>query len=194
MPTGYTGSITDDMTFREFAMLCARNFGACIMMRDEPMDKEIPEEFKPSQWHNERRELAEKEAVRLASLTDEEADAEAQADYDREVERVKKWDREKERDRKKYDRMLAMVEEWEPPTPDHQSMKRFMRQQIVDTIKFDCSPYHRDTPRRKPGGVWLSNALAKAEQDIEYHTKHQAEEDERTASRNKWLKELRASL
>jgi hypothetical protein len=49
MPTGYTdcvrsGEVTE---FADFAMKCARAFGACIEMRDEPSGTPIPEAFEP---------------------------------------------------------------------------------------------------------------------------------------------------
>lgn len=40
MPTGYTADIKDGITFRDFALRCARAFGATIMQRDE--DISIP--------------------------------------------------------------------------------------------------------------------------------------------------------
>ena len=45
MPSGYTegvasGKVTE---FKEYALLCARAFGACISLRDEPLSLEIPE-------------------------------------------------------------------------------------------------------------------------------------------------------
>jgi len=45
MPTGYTCQVQDGMIteFKEFALLCARNFGACITLRDEPLSPDIPE-------------------------------------------------------------------------------------------------------------------------------------------------------
>lgn len=47
MPTGYTadvqsGKVTD---FAEYAMNCARAFGALVLMRDDPSDADIPERF-----------------------------------------------------------------------------------------------------------------------------------------------------
>lgn len=50
MPTGYTYPVAEEKvdTLAEFALQCARAFGACVTMRDEPSNKPIPEEFKPS--------------------------------------------------------------------------------------------------------------------------------------------------
>lgn len=53
MPTGYTANIKNGITFEEFALDCARNFGALIIMRDEPKDAPIPEQFEASKHHEE---------------------------------------------------------------------------------------------------------------------------------------------
>jgi hypothetical protein len=47
MPTGYTAPIADGMTFEQFALGCARAFGALVTMRDEPSDAPIPERLEP---------------------------------------------------------------------------------------------------------------------------------------------------
>jgi len=44
MPTGYTAEIYEgekEVTFEKFALTCARAFGACITIRDEPMSASI---------------------------------------------------------------------------------------------------------------------------------------------------------
>lgn len=67
MPTGYTAKLHngEEQTFPEFVMSCARAFGALITMRDDPADAEIPDEFKPSDYHV--REL-EKARERLSEV------------------------------------------------------------------------------------------------------------------------------
>ena len=56
MPTGYTAPIyegEENFTFKKFAMRCARNFGALIEMRGEPLDAEIDFDkcFQPSDYY-----------------------------------------------------------------------------------------------------------------------------------------------
>jgi hypothetical protein len=70
MPTGYTYNIKDGISFKEYAMNCAKAFGACISMRDEP-NKEIPNEFKPSSYHEDRVVEIQKEIDELIKLTEE---------------------------------------------------------------------------------------------------------------------------
>ena len=66
MATGYTHSIKNDITFEQFALLCARAFGACIEMRDDPTDKPIPKKFKVDSYH--AKELKEAK-TKLKTLT-----------------------------------------------------------------------------------------------------------------------------
>jgi hypothetical protein len=68
MPTGYTAAIKDGISFQQFAMACARAFGALVMMRDEPSSAPIPD-FQPSNFHVEHLELARAELARLQALT-----------------------------------------------------------------------------------------------------------------------------
>ena len=35
MPRGYTSYIEDNISFKNWALICARNFGACITLREE---------------------------------------------------------------------------------------------------------------------------------------------------------------
>ena len=56
MPTGYTSDIYDgkDISFREYALKCARNFGAYVEMRDSSLDTEMPTEFEPSTYYRDK--------------------------------------------------------------------------------------------------------------------------------------------
>lgn len=53
MPTGYTVKIYngEKVSGKDFLMTCARNFGTCITMRDEPLSKPIPDKFEPSKFY-----------------------------------------------------------------------------------------------------------------------------------------------
>lgn len=52
MPTGYTSPLYEgkEISFEQFALRCARNFGALVMMREEPLDTPIPEKFNPCEY------------------------------------------------------------------------------------------------------------------------------------------------
>lgn len=196
MPTGYTAKIADGISFREFAMDCARAFGACIEIRDEPGGGEaIPEKFEPSDYHDKRLAEARAERTRIFAMSAEETEVAAEAAWNaaetRRLERLAGY----RALRSRYEAMLADVDAWKPPTIEHAEMRTFMRDQITQSINFDCNESYADTPeKRLTGSEWWGTMLAKADRDIEYHAREAGKERERAASRTKWVANLRASL
>ena len=85
MPTGYTAIIDDNpkVSFSDFVLRCARGMGACITMREEPNDTPIPERFEPSDYYRDRVERLRGTLARLSSMSDADAQAEADAEYER---------------------------------------------------------------------------------------------------------------
>jgi hypothetical protein len=196
MPTGYThpvqnGTITE---FPEFAMQCARAFGALVMMRDDPSDTPIPDEFTPSDYHKTAIDKARAGLLALDGMTPNECDAAAVVAFNEAVASRKKRELERTTEHARYIAMRSKVEKWKPPTPDHNGLRHFMLEQLNSSIEFDCSIYATDLPILQTGSEWLANKKDGAEKDILYHTKEHAKELERTATRNAWVKALRASL
>lgn len=196
MPTGYTAPIKDGITFTEFAMNCARAMGACVMLRDEPGGGEkIPDKFEPSSFYLNRMVEAEQQLERLKAISLEDAEAEAKkAHEDSEARRIKNLE-DCIQLREKYRSMLEAVNDWEPPTKEHQGLKNFMQQQIVDSISFDCNEEFYSEPHiQLSGKQWLDNQLDAARQEIARSSKKHAEEVHRTNQRNEWISSLRKSL
>lgn len=196
MPTGYTASVNDGITFQQFAMNCARAFGACISMRDAGGDgSSIPERFEPSDYHVKKIESTECELAALKSMTGAEIHAASKEEYEnderRRLERLKlNCDQ-----LLKYRAMLEKVQAWQPPTPGHAGLHSFMIQQLTDSIKFDDMTKFYSTPSPvKTPESWFEEKLEKARRDVEYHKGQYAEEVKRTEERNAWISLLRASL
>ena len=120
MPTGYTAEITSEkgISFKDFVMNCARAFGACVTMRDDPNDKEIPI-FKVSDYHPEELRKAEKELTKFKKLTEKDWGKKAKQKFDSEIKDYEKRTKEYESSKDKYDKMLVNVKNWTPPTKDH---------------------------------------------------------------------------
>lgn len=196
MPTGYTAAVSDGTVtdFPDFALQCARAFGALIMMRDEPSNAPIPESFQPSDYSAKKLEKARNKVSELQAMTPEACDVAALADYNAQCESRAARVLGNTLTRERYEAMLTKVNAWEPPTPDHVHMKEFMVEQLESSINFDCSVYSEDPLIQKTGLEWRIDQLATARRDIAYHAKASAEELERTATRNAWVKALRDSL
>lgn len=195
MPTGYTdpvrsGEIT---TLKEFGLLCARAFGATILMRDEPLDKPIPV-FEPSDYHLKAKERAEARLVELRTKTDTELEAEIAADYEARCESRNRYLNRATIERARYEAMLVQVETLEVPE-SHAEFKNYMRSQLTESIEHDCdSSYYRDPPKTYTVEEWRSQQIESAQWDVDYHEKGYAEEVERVRGRNEWIATLRTIL
>lgn len=195
MPTGYTDAINKGATFNEFVMGCARAMGACIMMRDDPSGKEIPERFEPSDYNSKALTKAQNEHKRLMGMNLVDATKEALKEHAAKIESHNKWIADEFKQRTGYKAMLEKVRAWKSPSDDHNGLKDFMIEQITSSIKFDCHPPPKDVPMESStGSEWKQRELEHVARDIEYHTKAHAEEVARTEGRNKWIKQLRDSL
>lgn len=196
MPTGYTAAIKDGIDFKTFALDCARAFGACVMLRDEPAggDK-IPEAFEPSDYHLKALEKVRIDMGALDAMTPEELEAAAAKKYRESEDRRIARRREILALREAYEAMLAKVNAWTPPTADHAGLQEFMRTQIEESIEFDCDTDYYDKPTAQlTGAAWAAERQAKLRADAEYHKKGHEDEVKRAAGRTEWIRALRASL
>lgn len=197
MPTGYTAILgeRDDVTFREFCLRCARAMGACIMQRDDPLDQLPLVDEVPSDYHEKALSTAREQLALYENMTLEQA----QIEQLRILNKRRGEQNEVNSDRKvlgdRYRGMLAQVKAWEPPTSNHQGFKNFMLDQLRESIKFDCGSAgdsHEEEPISP--AKWLQSEQSKAQNNCDYHIKHEREERERIAGRNRWKRDLIASL
>lgn len=195
MPSGYTAKIAEGMGFEEFALDCARAFGALVTMRDEPSSTPIPEKFEPSNWHLLRLEETKREIAELEAMTPQELEDNNLKDYNEKEERRLERRVELAELKAKYVAMLEQVNAWKPPTPDHEGLKKFMKKQIEESIEFDCCLEDLDKPTPKyTAEEWKAKRLKGLQWSIDYHTKEHVNEVKRTEERNGWIKALRDSL
>lgn len=196
MPTGYTAGVKDGKVteFKDYALSCARAFGALILMRDDPMDAPIPERFEPTDYHLRGIKRAQERLIELEKMTPEEASRQARAAYDE--ARTARQQRREERaaDRHRYEAMLEKVRRWTPPSPDHVEYKKFMVKQLEESIDFDCNDSYDDGPAFKVSDEWRAEQIKMARDDVDYHKAEHAKEGERVEGRNRWVRQLRESL
>jgi len=192
MPTGYTAKVCDgEVTeFRDFALSCARAFGALISMRDDPMDAAIPDAFAPSTYHADALVKAKARLRELEAMTPEQIEVAAFQAHEAEAKSTADFNASRTREDENLRAMLGKVRAWSPPTPEHKGLKEFMEQQIAVSM----NTYRSPEPVRKSGPDWLKEQIAKEQWNIDYHTKEQREENERAAGRTAWVKALKESL
>lgn len=193
MATGYTACIGEGATFKEFAFKAARGMGATITMRDDSMDAEIPDEFQPCDFY-EKSLAKEKERLKEFSALTTEQIAERAADTVRRInESIEESKRHTSELRGKYHAMLAKVYDWQPPTPDHANFKKFMVDQITESIKWDCHD-HEQKPIELTPDKWYADELENITSNIERYAEEHAKEVQRAKERSDWVKALRLSL
>lgn len=195
MPTGYTSAIYEgkDVSAKEFISKCARAFGAYVMVRDEPLDSNVPDEFLPSTYQREKLEEAKLNLKNIQNMTLEEAKDQLEKEHHITLERNNKSREENQQLYSRYLDLLAKVKELQPPSVEHQELKEFCIQQLKDSIKWDCGHTPSD-PTMPSVEVWLDNKIEQCLKDIEYHSKEWAAEIKRVSERNKWIKQLKDSL
>lgn len=193
MPTGYTNVIDDnpDVTFEAFAWRCARAFGALVTMRDDPTGAPIPEELQPAPYYLDSVTTKRAAAQLAKAMTRDEAEvamrAEAQETEARNAERRV----EHEKKVAGYARMRAAVAKWKPPTGEHGGLRSFMLEQL-DTG--DPGDLYVERPFVGTVDEWMAEQVASAEKSLSYAETSLREEEERTRSRNAWLRALRESI
>jgi hypothetical protein len=195
MPTGYTSRLCDGpQTFEEFVMGCARAFGAMIEMRDMDASAPIPEEFKPSDYHQKAIADARERLAKFKAMSELEAEKLAIAEYDEAVTTHHKRREDRRALRDRLGAMMRDVREWVPPTPDHQGMKEFMLGQLETTAEFDGRDWKIPEPDLVSGADYRLAGVKRALKDIAYHTVEHDKEVEWCRSRSAWVRALRESL
>lgn len=196
MPTGYTCKVQDGTLteFRDFALECARAFGALIEMRDQPAGVPIPDEFKADvSYYDQLIATGRAQLDALTGIKLAECDLRAAADHEQAMKGWHERKAERDRQRVRYASMIEKVEAWIPPTPEHYELKDFMLEQLRSSLKFDCVGY--DTPPEpQTGAAWLGDQVRRHERSISYGTEQRAKEIERVDGRNEWVRRLRESL
>lgn len=183
------------MPFEKFVLQCARAFGACIEVRDDPMDAPIPDSFPVSDYHVTAQTGAVAELTRLESMSESERIAYGKT---RKAEMLECYERGLEKDRAENARLEEMERQvlgWTPPSEDHVELKEFMLQQI-NVSKNKVSYYEERVAeiRAKTPMDYYAEAVSEAKRGIKYHAGEHAKDVERNAGRNEWVRLLRDSL
>lgn len=201
MPTGYTYKLHDGkpVTFREFALDCSRAFGALLHMRDEDQNAKITLR-EVGEYYPRRIEEIKAEIERLSAMTPKAIELE-HAKIMKDMEDAATEERNKSGERRvRYQSMLDAVTAWEPPTPDHVEMKKFMVQQLTESMQFDChidgDSYQEKRVKSTPKNAlaWHKERIKAAHADLDYARKNLAEEQDRVAAAKRWVESLMKSL
>jgi hypothetical protein len=196
MPTSYTekvgtGEVTD---FAEYAMMCARNFGVCITLRDDPLSGEVPE-FRPDPHYTERLAEAREKIAEWDSMTTEQRMEKYEAECREIMEYARNGIQEVNEMRKRYEAMLKKARGFKPPTEEHKNYAKFIVDQLQQSIDFDCSTEYYDSLQAAPAfDDWVLKTQLRLAQALSSASQSLVEEYERCAKRNEWIDNLRKAI
>lgn len=200
MPTGYTSQIEQGISFRQFALSCARNFGAAIALRDEDssvLPNEENVKFKSS-YSEKSLEQALAEKDEFLNLSASQIKQKFLDWKEQSIARNHVILAQKRVLRQKYESMLAEVKNWTPPTGEHENMKSFMVSQIEESIRYDCGEDYYleaiETAKNTHQAEFYWEKIREFEWSIQYHSKQLNEDSNRDTQRSNWIKELINSL
>lgn len=201
MPTGYTADVQkgEVTSLADFALICARGFGALVLLRDSDQSLEATRRYiedetyvgRSTYYENNLKAACERLAE-LEAMDEREALAAAQAAADAVVESNRSFAERSLVERERYEAMLAQVEAWEPPTSEHMSFKEFMVEQLRQSIEFDCRPFAMPVPDVSLG--WRDAEIEQTRGRITRCEEEIEKERNRNESRRAWVQALLDSL
>lgn len=183
MPTGYTAGVQDGelQTAKDYLMTCAGG----TWRFDTPIPDKIPLD---TSYYDDK--IAKTEQELLIMLKDPiSLYTQAKKEHD-EYQRASLESQKLTQQR--YENMLQQVQEWEPPTEDHQELKKFALNQLEQALKFDC--YKEEIEPFSEYEEWLEKHNIQLLRDMVYCYDQKQQEIDRVNKRQKWLDNLRNSL
>lgn len=203
MPTGYTAYIEDGeiTTGKEFLKLCTRAFGIAIDVKDEPLSTPTPSSFEPSPFYKESYDRALKQLEEANKMTFDEAKIQMRADYEKRISDYKDYAERETAMNEKYAKVRKEVEEWIPPTGEHEGLKKFALEQIdmcvtkqeyIDEYLEKSKEEFDDSDEAVQN--YINDIVDYYQRDAERSYKSWQEELERTRSKNEWMTKFLESL
>lgn len=193
MPSGYTSYIYNgrNVSFQDFALICARAFGACFHQRGDPLTDK-PKLTEPDiKYHLDAITEVIKKRTNPTKAEFEEFTKESILYHNSEIANKKALKR-------RYEAVLTEARNWTPPTSDHEKLKRFMIEQLEESLNYDCdTSYHYaeiEQLKNTTFEQYKNELKISMERDIKYHTEQIEKEKANVEKTNKWLTDLFNSL
>jgi hypothetical protein len=198
MPTGYTAYIENGEITKgkDFLLKCARAFGACIDMKEDSLNIDIPVKFEPSTYHKEQLEKAYVDLEKYKTMTIEEAQKIIDDEYEKNQKYYAEAITKNKETNDRYIKVRDEVSKWTPPTSEHHNLKKFALEQIDMSMEYDMKDYYQkelDKSKKTPE-EYIASMIECIANNINYHLKNWNEEVNRTEKRNKWIDDLRESM
>lgn len=175
------------MTLRAFALRCVRALGV-VSPREEPVGAPIPTVIKVNPRAAEIANAAREELAAVQAWDDDTAQRAADAFNERNRKAEEQARAEALDVRARYEALRTEVEAWQAPSPEHETLKRVMIDQLT-----------RDWPdfpefQRLDGPTYKALEVEGLRNRVASYEKGQRAEEEWATRATAWLAALRASL
>jgi len=208
MPTGYTHGVANGevTTFAQYAKRCARGMGALVSKRDDPLDDDLPSKIEPyTEYYDGKIAELQEEIKFFLYKPDNELRHKITKEYVDDRISTYEYLNENREQIARYNDMLEKVKAWVPPTEDHVNFKKFMTDQLEDSISFDdSSKYYEERLNdlfSQPMLIidddvreYRERNLKSVREDITSYEKRRDEEIESANRNTVWIQEMLKSL
>lgn len=188
MPTGYTAHIIEGTATnaKEFAKVCSQAF--IYSMRDASPGAPLRYPERLDAYHAEELPKRMAELAEWDNSTEEEKYARWSAYAISTEEQHKKAKAQAEKSYRALLNVLAEVQKIKVPET-HANFKKFMVEQITETIKYDGS-FNEKYYQVQSYEEWVDQQRGSILRNIEYSTKQLAEAEQRWQESRKWISTL----
>ena len=193
--TGYTSFIIKDgMTSAyDFVKLCLRGFGILCAYRDEPLSPNIPKTLKKETYHEKELAKAKEKLERLRARTDDEWVKEIETEIDAATIRHEKEAAENAEALERLTKVKNAIQEWDCDEK-YLPVKKFALEQISSSEPVEDTWHARYVDSLKTAlasqeglDAYKNNLINLAVEDIQYHTEHMIEDEERWHENQEYL-------
>lgn len=202
MPTGYTVYIKnrDITTGKEFLKLCTRNFGIAIDIRDESLSVPTPTHFEPNSYYKKAYDKAVEVRNKYRKMTFDEAKQKMIENYNERIASSKKYLKDCKSEDEKYKKVRDEVAKWNPPTSEHEGLKKFALEQIDMSMNTSYCKYLEDDINRQLDVsdeavfAYMNEINEQCEKDVERAYRRWQEDLKRADEKNIWMQQFLDSL
>ena len=194
MPTGYTEDIERGITLKEFILKCAIMF---VGGRDGDTTLRDPKPVDP--YHKDEMAKALVNLQKIKKMSYATCERKAYKAWEKSIAYASQTIDKRLELREKYHTFRKQVEQWVPPTSNHNTLKKFMLEQIDNSILWDTSTdYYKDVLNElrcpQSGYEWKEMMVKMYEKDYAYHCSQYLEEQKNTICTNLWVTQLKHQL
>jgi len=182
-----------DDSFRNYALRSARGMGYLIGYRECADNMVIPDVIEPDEANAKKVEELRATLQEIENWDEPEAQKQADLHHEFLVSAIRRLNWLRRRALPQFGGMLAKVQAWQPPTPEHDGFKKFMAEMLEHDLRSIPTEAEAD-PSPISGKEFKRQRMHHLKEDIVYYTDRHAQEVKFCQEATKWVNQLRASL